>query len=324
MVLLLVWLTLGEWQLHDRMLFAPGEDRDFVLGAVQGILEGRPVFEAWQHRLLGPGAVALLERTGLSPLNALRSWFALGLLAANAVLLWIVRAESLPRAAALLAGFGCARLLLAYRLEYPWDAVDVLLFMAFGVWTARSGPLIALLPLLIVGSFNHETVLYLPLWLLLAGPARARALGALAAGACAALMYGLHAALYVSAPPEAAAQRTEATLPLLGNHVHVIHNLRQLFAANWLHGRAFLSLTFFGALAACIWLVRVRRARVAALWSSCVLGSVACFGYVNETRLYLPLLAFWFAHLVAAAPPRPADQATRSFEPDERRAATAP
>jgi len=295
---LLAWLTLGEWRIFDRLLFSPGEDRDFVLGAMQGILEGRPVFEAWQQRLLGPGAVWLLEHAGLSRLLALRLLFALGLFAANVLLYALARARgaSLGGAAALVAGFGFAHLLLAYDLEYPWDAIDVLLFMAFGSWAAQRGPLIALVPLLLVGSFNHETILYVPLWLLLAGPGRARVVGAATAVAIGALIYGLREALYVSAPPEAVRQRAEAVLPLLGNPVHIVHNLRQLFMANWLHGRSFISLSFFGAVAVCVWLVRSGRERVAGLWSLCVLAAVACFGYTNETRLYLPLLAFWFAY----------------------------
>lgn len=292
---LLVWLTFGEWRIFDRLLFSAGEDRDFVVSAVQGILDGRPVFEAWQHRLLGPGAVLLLERMGLSLLGALRLLFALGLLSANALLLWLARARGMV-AGALLLGFGVARLLFAYDLEYPWDAFDVLLFMAFGSWAARPRPLVALVPLLLVGSFNHETVLFIPLWLLLSGPPRARLFGALAAIASAGLIVALRSALYLGAPPEAARQSTEAALPLLGNHVHILHNLRQLFFSNWLHGRIFISLSFFTALGACAWLARAGRTRVAALWTLCVLAAVACFGLVNETRLYLPLLAFWFAY----------------------------
>jgi hypothetical protein len=292
---LLVWLTLGEWRIFDRLLFSPGEERDFVVGAVQGILDGRPAFEAWQQRLLGPGIVLLFEQAGLSRLGALRLLFALGLLSANALLLWIARARG-ARAGALLLGFGLARLLLAYHLEYPWDAIDVLLFMAFGSWAAQPRALVALVPLLLVGSFNHETVLFIPLWLLLAGPRRARLFGALAALASAGLIIALRSAFYLGAPPEAAHQSAEASLPLLGNHVHILHNLRQLFVANWLHGRIFLSLSFFGALGACAWLARAGRTRVAARWTLCVLAAIACFGYVNETRLYLPLLAFWFAY----------------------------
>jgi hypothetical protein len=295
-LVLLVWLTLGEWRIFDRVLFSPSEDRDFALRAVRGILDGTPVFEAWQQRLLGPGALVLLERAGLSWLAAARFWFALGLFSANLALYALARARgaSAGRAALVVAGFGFVRLLLVYDLEYPWDAVDVLLFMVFGSWAWQQGSLLPLVPLLAVGSVNHETILYLPLWLLLAGPRRARIFGGAAALAIAALSYGLRALLYVGAPPEAAQQKAEAVLPILGNHVHIVHNLRQLFVSNWLHGRIFLSLSFMGAVAACLWLVR--RDRVAAVWSLCVLGAIACFGYVNETRLYLPLVAFWFAY----------------------------
>ena len=125
-----------------------------------------------------------------------------------------------------------------------------------------------------------------------------RSVGALS---IAGLVYGLRAALYVGAPP-GAVDDTEAALPLLQNPVHLIHNLRQLFVASWLRGRLFVKAGFFGAVGACLALWLSGRERVAAAWTLCVLATIACVGYVHETRLYLPLLAFWFGYAVRERP----------------------
>jgi hypothetical protein len=41
--------------------------------------------------------------------------------------------------------------------------------------------------------------------------------------------------------------------------------------------------------------VKGRRVR-ASVWSLALIASIFTFGYINETRLYFPLLAFWAAY----------------------------
>src|SRR5262249_2660250 len=102
-------------------------------------------------------------------------------------------------------------------------------------------------------------------------------------------------ALYVGRPA-LKDQVFETPVPVVENHVHVWHNLRQLFYADWVAGRVFISAAFLSAavvLGVCI----ARRVHVrAAYWTFGFLATVVVFGYVNETRHYLALLAFWFAY----------------------------
>jgi hypothetical protein len=291
-------VSLGEIQLRERLLYADASEMEFVRLNMAGVLEGRPVSKSWQHRVLAPLAVAALTRVTGSDLAAIRLLEDLLVAAANFLLFALVRRRGCRRADAFLtvALLGFAHLLLMYRLEYPWDGVDVLVFLVFGAAAARGRSLASLWPLLRVGTLNHETVLYLPLWYLVAGPRRAR-IGAAATGvAVGVAILVLRQALY-RGRPDFPAQWFEPALPVIANHGHLLHNLGEVLFDDWRSGRVFIAATVLGAIA-----LFVRRARrgpdpTAAVWSLAVIATVFCFGYVNETRLYLPLLAFWATYL---------------------------
>jgi hypothetical protein len=72
--------------------------------------------------------------------------------------------------------------------------------------------------------------------------------------------------------------------------------LRQFLLTNWSAGRALISATLGAALLVCATLVAQGKLVRPALWSLAVLFTIFCFGYVNETRLYLSPLAFWFGY----------------------------
>jgi hypothetical protein len=96
--------------------------------------------------------------------------------------------------------------------------------------------------------------------------------------------------------PDLPGQVFEAVTPIIGNHVHVTHNLRQLFVDNWRTGAALKSAGLLFAVAALIGLWARRKHVIASVWTLCAIATIVTFGYVNETRLYLPLVAFWFAY----------------------------
>jgi len=107
-------------------------------------------------------------------------------------------------------------------------------------------------------------------------------------------IYALRELFYVGRPQSA--DLIEPGTPIISNPLHVVHNLNCLLVHDW-RMSALISVGFIVAtlLFAVLWTLRIHRA--SALWSLCVLGSILCFGYVNETRLYLPLAAFWLSHL---------------------------
>lgn len=309
----LAWLSLAEWKILTR-LYADPPSLAFVVESVRGVLGGTPVSKSWAHRIATPYLVGLLgEPLGGTENEAVLRFTGLALLAANALLFALLRGRGASRASAALGvvSFGLARLVLAYKLEYPWDGVDQLVFLAFGAWAARGGSLLRFAPVLVVGALNHETILYVPLYFLLAAitpsserppperAARTRLWRGLEAGAVlaalAAAIGGLRALRYVG-PPSLPGQIFEVPTPVVENHLHVAHNLRQLFVRNWIDGRAHVTIGFLAAVTMLVVLVRKPQVRVPALWSLVVLATVVAFGYVTETRHYLVLVAFWIAH----------------------------
>ena len=293
---LLCWLSVAEWKLVERVQYGDHPSVDFVLEGVHGVLAGTPIARAWQQRFIGPLAVAGLSRLTGDPLSGLKLFTALLLLAANLLLFALSRRRGATDFSALIAVmcFGFTHLVLLYKLEYPWDGIDVLLFLTFGYWAAQQGSLLALAPLLLVGAFNHETILYVPLWLLLTRDRKQW----ITAGAAAAIVGGLIVAtraLFYKGQPNLPGWIIEPVTPLIDNPVHISHNFQAL-ATNWFAGRAHLTLGFMGALAVFGWLAWRKPSRRSGIWSLCFLLSVFCFGYTNETRHYLPLIAFWFAY----------------------------
>jgi hypothetical protein len=347
-LLALAALTLGECLVFQRLLFQDREEYEFVLASISGVLSGYPVSKSWQHRFLGPWLVRALDPMTGSALGSLELFTWLALLLANVLLFVLLqkRGASPTRSYFAVCCFVLAHALFSYRLEYTWDGIDALLFMSFGFWVARGGPLWALIPLLLVGTLNHETALYIPFWYVLAAlpwpsascrkfvpglvvspvgemverhgetsqaPSRtrygrnlaARARTLLGAGATLAAMLGAIWALrerYYIGNPHLPGQAHEEQTPLISNHLHIAHNLNQLLIADWYKGRAHISATIWLAIALLTReLVNNTRHALAALWTLCAFATIVCFGYVNETRHYLLLMAFWFAY---AWPPR--------------------
>jgi hypothetical protein len=306
---LLALLTLGEIRLFDRLLVGE-RDTAFVAESVRGVTNGYPVSRSWQQRLLGPWAVTVLSRATGDLESALRLFRGLLVALAN-LLLYVLsrrRGESERAALTLVAGFGLAHALFMYRLEYQWDWIDVLIFLWFGDHVARSGGLRATWPILLIGAVNHETILYVPLWYLLT-PVEERTdrrslVAVVAMIALGVVIFGLRHALYLG-PPDLTNVNPEVPLPLIDNHLHVWQNLQRL-VTNFGSLQAFVTLS----LGATIVLLIARAPRRAAVWSLIVIATVVAFGYVNETRHYLPLIAFWFTYRGWTAPASRSSSAT--------------
>jgi hypothetical protein len=338
---LLVWFSLAQYKLFDRLFFEHAVNYEFVLASVSGVLDGHPVSKSWQQRFLAPNAVVALDRITHARLDSLKLFGGLMALCANLLLFTLMRRKggTLSQSMAAVAGFGFLHFLLAYKLEYPWDGVDILLFLVAGYWTSQRRSIVGMVPLLLLGMFNHETVLYIPFFYLLAALDRTRFPAAIKRETLVALLLSLalgagilylRERFYLGAP-FLPGSTIEPLTPVISNHLHVGHNLHQLLDANWKQGRAYISLAFLavcalllalvvrGALSAVRDLLRRRgvarttsaasgagamqpvseQTRVpfaAALWSLCVIATIVCFGYINETRHYLLLVAFWFTY----------------------------
>jgi len=278
-----------------------------VLQAVSGVLSGHPVSKSWQHRFLGPWLVSLLG-SDAGPLAALEAFTSLALPAANVLLYELLKRRGVAWQLSLLGvvGFALAHVTSSYRLEYPWDGIDVLVFMGFGYWAARGATLRRCSPLLAVDLLNHETVLYIPFWYLLAplepssqAPrtrVRAWLEALLSCGVLVGAIALLREMFYRGPPPIQPDQTLETQTPLISNHLHVAHNLRMLFVEDWQNGKWRIAASVLALLGLLVAAIAHRRHVRASIWTLCVFATIVCFGYVNETRHYLLLIAFWFAY----------------------------
>lgn len=286
-------VSLAEWRVLERLVLSDPAGTRFVVEAVRGIWAGTPVFEAWQHRLL---PVAIVHGLGGANVGAVTRFSWLAVLGANVLLAGLAWRRSAPPDVALAlrrtACWGLAHFVLAYKLEYPWDGIDVVLFLAFGHWARGGGSLRRAAPLLALGTLNHETILYMPMWYLASRERTTRHAALGAAAGIFAVVLGARAAFY-RGRPDLPGQAFEPPLPVVGNPSHVVHNLEQLAFRNWGEGKWPLTLGFVGAVIAFGVLAMRAETRRAGAWSLLVLAAVFVFGYVNETRLYLPLAAFW-------------------------------
>jgi hypothetical protein len=274
-----------------------------LVGVPREPLCSRPVP---RQRVLAPAFVVAIERVTKSPLAALEVFFRLSVFVLNFLLFHLLRRKGASELAAAVGvtAFGLARVLLTYRLEYPWDEVDLLLFATFGYAASRNRSLGSVALLLLVGTLNHETVLYIPLWYMIAATMEHPAAGApvrrlrnfsfaaaVAAGVAGSILW-MRRAIVVRAP-RISGEMPETSGPISTNEFHLRHNLEQFLVHNWAGGRAFISIALSTAVFG-LWVCRRRdEYRVAAWWSLSVIGAVFCFGYINETRLYLCLLVFW-------------------------------
>jgi hypothetical protein len=307
-LLILGLITLGEFRLLDRLLLSDPAEYGFVRQNIAGILAGTPVWKAFQHRVLGPALVVALDRLTGDGLESLRLYGRLMVAGANLLLFAIVRWRGGRPLEGLLAvaGFALVRLLLTFKLEFPWDGVDILLFLAFGYGASQGASILRLGPLLLAGTFNHETALYMPLWYLLAWldqprvSPRARLQTLVAPLVAIALMAGVIAGVrehFYRGPPHLPGQVFEPITPIISNPFHLVHNLGQFLADDWTAvGRAFVSAGLLSLLVVLVRNVAQGRRVRASAWSLAVIASIFLFGYVNETRLYFPLAAFWAAY----------------------------
>ena len=304
-LLILALITLGEIRLLDRLLFRDPAEYGFVRQNVVGILAGTPVWKAFQQRVLGPALIVALDRVTGDGLASLRLYSGLMALGANLLLYAIVRWRGGGPVGGLraVAGFTLVRLLLTFKLEMPWDGVDILLFLIFGYAASQGLSILRTSPLLVVGTFNHESALFLPIWYLLAfldPPRRSprAVLPTLVPPLVAlALMVGVIAGVrahFYRGPPDLPGQVFEPITPLVSNPLHLAHNLKQFVRDGWpgvgrfLIGAGLLSLLVRN-------FVKGRRVR-ASVWSLGMIASIFLFGYVSETRLYFPLASFWSAY----------------------------
>jgi hypothetical protein len=320
-------LSLGEYRLMERLLFASEYHTNFVLLNIEGVVTGHPIGRAFQNRLLGPYIVkGIAQLMSSSLFFALKLYTLLMVTVGNLLLggLLYHHFRKMPSdrteyrailiALTAVALFGLLRLLLLYYLEYPWDYIDALLFMLFGYWVVVRQPKWLLLLLFLTALLNRESCLFILLWFMLEsiwGTNRPSFAAKIEGGSplkridwrkfflagltflgTVIIIYGIREWLFIAPTP---VEGLDLDVEQLGNNWNLAHNVNQFLLYNWRSTLLFINLAL---LTAVVFLALIfRRYPVAAIWTVCWIASIFAFGFINETRLYIPLIAFWIVYL---------------------------
>jgi hypothetical protein len=132
------------------------------------VFVGRPPWRLFQSRVLGPYLVEGLSRITVSPLAAAYSLYACLMLAAAGCLAYSLghRLAGKPGGALsftfLYLGFA---LLLTSPWLYAWDFVNIIVFLIFVYLVVARKPYRWFVVLFLVAIFNHESALFIGLWL---------------------------------------------------------------------------------------------------------------------------------------------------------------
>ena len=325
-VFIVLLLSLGEYRLMERLLFGSEYHIDFVLLNIEGIITGYPAGRVFQNRLLGPYLVTGIAQITNSPLISALKWYTLlmvvleNLLLGGLVYLHFQKKldkQAIYHALTAVALFGLLRLLFLYFLEYPWDQIDILIFMLFAYWVVNRQPRWLLPLLFLTALLNRESCLFILLWFLLEAVfgfgkdplvikggshlairqvdwQKFLLTGLLFLGSLV-FIYGIREVLFI-APTAVAGVDLDADL--IGNTWNLAHNGRQFLIVNWRSTLLFVNLALITAVAFLVLVFKTYP--VAAIWTGLWILSIFLFGFINETRLYLPLIAFWLVFLPLA------------------------
>lgn len=267
------------------------------------MLERTPDWRAFQNRILGPVIIGTVSALGLDFFHAhMLVQFGFWIATCLAIYVLLTRLGRSPQQAALMVAFfalGC--MFLQHRRALIWDNID-LLVMTFLLYLilvqARLGYFIALFAFAIL---NRESALFIALFVMIDAFDLSRFSlrpvirnwQKLWSGA-AMMLVGL---VYVKLSRsllfiETAGGHQDEQHRLLGNHIHLINNLRAVFKDNWFNAQIAHTLPIV------LWVLFLlvsfptdsETRRKVTLLTLAVLANIMLFGGFNETRILLPML----------------------------------
>ena len=272
-----------------------------------GVTEGKPHWLAYQNRLLGPYTILGISRiTGISFQAAWTFFHWLTLQTFSIIFFWILRREGLLLKNALthLVLVLSAFLILQHYWFYPWDSIDLVLFTCFAYGIIKSFSKRFFILIFIIGILNRESALFLPIYLMLDSFNFSKerfsfhltkpksliiGIGILFSGI--AYTKIIRHLLFVSKVNGLPDVKNE----LLGNHINLFWNIKQLFFYNFTNNNFYVSL--FIILSFGYFLINLRKMddRILKLliMSLFIILNIIMFGLVNETRMHFILLPFF-------------------------------
>jgi hypothetical protein len=285
------------------LLRVHGANLDELAQVVASILARKPIWIAYQNRLLGPALVELISWSGVTYADALNLFTFAALAIQNVVLFFLLRRLPLSSGKALLGviAYAFAFIGMSGKWFYPWDSLDAIIF-TFLAWGILQGkPLYYFVTLFCIGLLNRESALFIALYLVIdafawplpTGSFFLASKGKLALGSL--LILGGLAYTKFLRDWLFSGQADEANR-LIGNHINLTQNIQDLFFYNLTSIAIINSVFVIGSVVGMLYFFRqFSEAQCkAALVYGAMLLSVLFFGVVNETRMYIILLPFLF------------------------------
>jgi hypothetical protein len=316
----LLCLTVLEWRVVD-LIQAP--NRVAEEDATAGVLAGRPQWRNYQSRILAPGLVAAATTvTGLSFARASQLVAAGLLLLVNATCLALFRGDG--RFAAwtytiVYAGFFVA--LQDREWLFLWDYVDLFVFLLFAWAVVTRASSWIVVALFFCELLNRETALLIAVWIVLDAvnierrSARVvwRGVGTGAALGGLAVLWLRFIRGYLfrgqSLPLGPGYRTVFGALWMLPHNYHAIITARSRLDT----GVGIVAVAATAVLLHRAWRVLDRQAWKVATLLSMSVASIAMFGLVTETRVWMCLSPFWLWLAHAAYGSRPARDARHPY-----------
>lgn len=270
-----------------------------------GVLEGKPYWIAYQNRLLGPVIVYLISQIGGAFSEALFVYFFLIILVQNAVLFLLLRSVNVSYRNSMVwvILYSIAFIWVQDVWFYTWDSIDAIVFTFFAWGILQAKPTYFFIFLFIIGIFNRESALFIALYIALdsfhLSPIKPRFF------LTSKLKFITGSFLFLSGIAYTKIVRDylfisktngmdDKSHELIGNHIYITQNLRDLFFDNIFSINIINSLFLIGATIYLIYFIRLYTdAQIKALIIYCViLSNIIIFGLINEARMYIVLFPF--------------------------------
>jgi len=301
--------------------------------AAYGIITGKPHWRAYSNRLLGPYTIYLISQLGFSFETALVIFNFLMIWAQNTILYSLLlktTKNAFGVSLRYIIYFSFFFIVLQDYYSYPWDYIDSVIFTIFAWGILRRKPATYFVILFLVELLNREIALFISLYLIIDAlkinhaisktrtyqeapvkrpirslverltitDRRKLSVGVLLSLAGAFYTKSIRDLLFIESSLDNVG--ADISNKLIGNHLHLVVNIKDLFFYNLTSLNFINSIFVFGVIAYLLLsLPRFDEAhRKAFIIVVMILISILVFGLINETRMFIILIPFLlFFHL---------------------------
>ncbi|MCB4767109.1 hypothetical protein LGR54_00690 [Ancylobacter sp. Lp-2] len=296
-----------------RALYMMHGDWKDLVDAAYGVTEGRPHWRAFQNRLLGPYLVLTIDWVLPTYKQSLLAFTAAGLLVQNFVFYLLLRLQGIPRPPALFAACMWSYIFIVLQdyWLYTWDIVDIIVFTLVSYVILFSKEKEWLLLIYLIAILNREIALLIPIFyviVVLSGvlfgneKERKKFKNYILLKIPSSIILMIVGIFYTKFSRDFLfIERPFGGMDninlVIGNHIHILSNIKILFFHNFVSPSIFHTLM---VLLSILYLIFIM-SKTKNFYINCsivlylvIILNIIIFGIINETRMYLPLISIFF------------------------------